>query len=387
MLKKFLKKIVVSLLTLEARAVLFRFRPRIVGIVGSVGKTTTKDMLAAALAKKFTVWKSPKSFNSDIGIPLAILGVEKSEWKSFWGWVGVLLRGVAVIAGARAYPEWLFLEVGADRPGDISRVARWLKPDCVVVTRFGETPVHLEFFPSRDALINEKASLVHALKKDGLLVLNADDADAYAFKDISSARIIPYGASERALFRFSYAAISYKNGFPNGVAAKIEFEGKMVPLFLSGTIGLHHVSSALAAFSLSVELGVPALDALSALKEFSFPAGRMRILEGIRGAILIDDSYNSSPVALSSALHALKSLEVSGRKIAVLGDMLELGSAEASAHEKAGAEAAGIADELVTVGERARWMEKYARAEGLPEEHIRHFDSASEAGRFLKNFL
>ncbi len=387
MLKSLLKKIVVFLLILEARLVLFRFHPKIVAVTGSVGKTTTKDMLAAVLLKKFTVRKSPKSFNSDIGIPLAILGIEKSEWGSFFGWSQVLLKGCVTLVCTNTYPEWLVLEVGADRPGDISRIARWLSPDCVVVTRFGETPVHLEFFPSREALIREKASLVHALKKDGVLVINADDPDVYALKDISPARVIAYGASERALFRFSYAAISYKNGFPDGVMAKIEFRGKMLPLFLRGTIGLHYVSSALAAFSLAVELEVPVLPCLSALREFSPPAGRMRILEGIHGTILIDDSYNSSPVALFAALDSLKTLEVSGRRIAVLGDMLELGKTEESAHEKAGVEVAGIVDELFTVGDRARWIEKGAGKAGLSEEHIHRFGSSREAGIFLKDFL
>lgn len=389
MFRPLLKEIVIFLLTIEARIVLFRYRPKIIAVTGSVGKTATKDAIFAVLEKKILVGKSPKSFNSEIGVPLAILGIKESAWRSIWGWFAVLLRGLFTIIYFPRYPKWLVLELGVDRPGDMARLTRYVKPDCVVVTRFGETPVHLEFFSSRDALLKEKSLLVRALKKDGFLVVNMDDPDAYTLRKETSAKIVTYGTNANALFRASYATFAYRkeDNFPLGIVAKLEYNGKMIPFSLSGTLGLHYVSSALAAFAVGRELGVSVLDAVAQLKMLSFPPGRMNILEGVHGAVIIDDSYNSSPVALVAALHAFKELSVSGRKIVVLGDMLELGAASDSEHKKAGERAAEVAGYLVTVGARARLMREGFLEKGMNTENARHFDSSSDAGAFLKEFV
>jgi len=388
-MKKIFKKIVVLLLTLEARAVLWRFRPTIVVVTGSVGKTATKDAIAAVLTGVVSVRKSPKSFNSEFGVPLTILGIDESGWGSAVRWARILLRGAAAIFGAkRQYPSFLVLEVGADHPGDIRRIARWVRPDCVVVTQFAETPVHLAFFPSREALLAEKALLVQALKKDGLLVVNADDSDVRSLAKDTTARTITIGREKGADYSAPYAAIAYKGGdrFPEGIQAKIEYQGKMIPLFLRGTLGLHYVLSALAAVVVGSVYGVNILDAATRLGTLSFPAGRMKILHGISGSIIIDDSYNASPVALRAAFAALKELVVSGRKIALLGDMRELGEKSESEHIKAGKLAAETIDYLFTVGTEAEKIGEGARM-GMDESHLRHFTTVEEAGAFLKGFL
>ncbi|MBI3019998.1 MAG: UDP-N-acetylmuramoyl-tripeptide--D-alanyl-D-alanine ligase [Parcubacteria group bacterium] len=298
------------------------------------------------------------------------------------------MRGLFTLIYAPRYSEWLVLETGVDRPGDMARLTHYIKPDCVVVTRFGDTPAHLEFFPSRAALIKEKSLLVSALKKEGFLVVNMDDVDAYGLRKETSAKIITYGTDANALFRVSYAAIAYRkeNNFPEGILAKLEYDGKMIPFSLTGTIGLHYISSALAAFAVGDELGVNLLAAVGQLKALSFPPGRMNILEGIRNTVIIDDSYNSSPVALVAALRAFKELTVSGRKIIVLGDMLELGAASDNEHRKAGECAAETADYLVTVGVRARFMRDGALGKGMSAEQTRYFGTSTEAGAFLKEF-
>lgn len=388
-MKSFAKKLVIFLLTLESRLALLRYRPKIIAVTGSVGKTATKDAIFTVLEKKILVGKSPKSFNSEIGVPLAILQIEKSAWGSYCGWLLLLARGFFILFYSPRYPKWLVLEAGVDHPGDMARLTQYIKPDCVVVTRFGDTPVHLEFFPSRDALVKEKSLLVRALKKDGFLVVNMDDPDAYALRKETSAKIITYGTDANALFRASYAAFVYRkeDNFPIGMSAKLEFNGKMIPFSLLGTLGLHYVSSALAAFAVGHELGLSVLDAAAQLKTMNFPPGRMNIVEGIHGAIIIDDTYNSSPVALDVALRALKELSVSGRKIAVLGDMLELGAASDDEHRKAGERAAEAAVYLVTVGNRASLMREGFLGKEMNTENTRHFDSSGEAGAYLKEFV
>src|SRR3989344_5980428 len=189
-MKLFLKKLIIFLLTLEARLVLLRYRPKIIAETGSVEKTATKDAICVVLEKNFIVGKSPKSFNSEIGVPLAILRCEKSAWGNIGGWFVILVRGFFTIVYTSHYPEWLILETGVDRPGDMARLTRYIKPDCVVVTRFGDTPVHLEFFPSREALIEEKSLLVRALKNEGFFVVNMDDVDAYEMRKETRAKTI-----------------------------------------------------------------------------------------------------------------------------------------------------------------------------------------------------
>ena len=404
MFKSLFKKIVVLLLTLEARAVLLRFHPTIIAVTGSVGKTATKDAIAAVLA--VSVRKSPKSFNSEFGVPLTMLGIDESGWGSATRWAQILFRGGAAFFGAKKnYPSFLVLEVGADHPGDIRRITRWVSPDCVVVTQFAETPVHLEFFSSREALLAEKALLVKALKKDGLLVLNADDPDVRSLAKDTVAKTITIGREKGADYSAPYAAIAYEKDakIPSGIQAKIEYKGKMIPLFLHGTLGLHYVLSALAAVVVGSVYGVNILDAATRLGTLSFPAGRMKILHGVGGSLIIDDTYNSSPVALRSALAALKELVVSGRKIALLGDMRELGEKSAEEHRKAGERAADEVDYLFTIGDEAEKMSAGARAvrlrtsaplstgspqaAGMDESRIRHFDTVVEAGEFLRGFL
>src|SRR3989338_6438454 len=138
---------VVLLLTAQARAVLRKYHPHIIAVTGSVGKTSTKDAIYTVLSSKFFVRKSEKSFNSDVGVPLTILGC-KNAWNNPFLWAKNLLEGFALLILKNHYPKWLVLEVGADRPGDIRKLARWLKPDVVVITALPDVPVHVEFFDS-----------------------------------------------------------------------------------------------------------------------------------------------------------------------------------------------------------------------------------------------
>ena len=154
--------------------VVAKYKPRIVAVTGSVGKTSTKDAIYAVLASRYHVRRSDKSFNSEIGLPLTILGVPNG-WSNPLRWLGNLIDGVSLIFFRASYPEWLVLEVGADRPNDIRSVAQWLPVEVAVVTRLPEVPVHVEFFDSPEEVVEEKASLISALRPGGTLVLFDDD--------------------------------------------------------------------------------------------------------------------------------------------------------------------------------------------------------------------
>mgnify|MGYP001594862453 FL=1 len=190
-MKAVLKKIIVWLLTLEAKVVLARFKPKIVAITGSVGKTSAKDAIYAVLTTKFSARKSEKSFNSEIGAPLTILGLPNG-WNNPLAWLVILVSGALVLFW-RKYPDLLVLEIGADRPCDIKNLASWIKPEVVVITRFAKVPVHVEFFASPRQVIEEKMNLVRALKENGILILNGDDDDILEAQSEIRQKAVFYG--------------------------------------------------------------------------------------------------------------------------------------------------------------------------------------------------
>ena len=386
-MKHVFKNIIVFILTLEARLVLLKYRPRIIAITGTVGKTAAKDAIHTALRDAFFVRASEKSFNSDIGVPLTILGRDNA-WYNPLKWLGIFAEGLALIFLKNHYPKVLVLEVGTDRPGDIGRIASWLRPDTVVVTAFAEVPVHVEFFESRDALIREKTLLASAVKKGGTLVLNGDDPDVAALKREEGRAVVFFGTQENAHIRASHSEILYApDDSPSGISARVHYKNNLFPLVIKGTIGAHFVYAILAALAVGITEERNILSLLESLQAFEVPPGRGKLLSGARGAILIDDSYNASPKAVLAALDALQAVKIKGRKIAVLGDMLELGKYTADEHRKVGARAAEVSDIVVSVGARAELISEEARSRGKTKENTFHFGDAKSAGVFLKDMI
>jgi UDP-N-acetylmuramoyl-tripeptide--D-alanyl-D-alanine ligase len=388
-MKNILKKIVSTIIQLEARAILKKYQPKIIAITGSVGKTSTKDAIYAVIAKSFYARKSDKSFNSDIGIPLTILGCNNA-WTNLFKWLENIWTGFTLIIFNKKYPAWLVLEVGADRPGDIKKVSAWLKPNIVVVTKFADVPVHIEYFKSKAEVIAEKGNLVDALRHDGTLVLNSDDSDVFAFKNKFSNKIISYGMMGDAEVRASNYSVYYseKTGEPYGINFKVEYMGNCLPVKIIGTLGANNIYASLAAISVGLALGLNLVESTENLLKYIPPRGRMNLLRGISESTIIDDTYNSSPVATTSALNTLKDLKiVSGRKIAILGDMMELGKYTVESHEKAGELASQACDILITVGLRSRALAEKAIDMGMSEKNVLQFDNSLEAGKYIKNLI
>jgi len=387
-MKNIFKKIIGKILQFEAQVILKKYKPKIVAVTGSVGKTSTKDAIYAVISKSFHTRKSDKSFNSDIGIPLTILGCSNA-WNNPLGWLQNIWFGFSLIIFRSAYPEWLVLEVGADRPGDIKQIAKWLKPDVVVVTKFADVPVHIEYFKSREEVIAEKGNLVDALNHDGFLVLNSDDQDVFAFKNKTTNNIISYGLLGDTDVRATNYSVYYgeETGEPYGVHFKVEYAGNCLPVKIIGTLGANNIYSSLAGLAVGIGLGLNLVESTESLSKFVPPKGRMNIIRGIKNTIIIDDTYNSSPVALNSALQTLITLKTKGRKIAVLGDMMELGRHTSDAHKSAGIVSATACDILVTVGIRSRILAESAIDAGLEEDCVLQFDEANEAGEYIKNII
>ena len=386
-MKIIFKKIIAYILQIESRLILWKYKPKIIAITGSIGKTSTKDAIYSVISKISQVRKSEKSYNSELGLPLAILGVSNG-WYNPYLWLKNIFKGLWLILAPHQYPKWLVLEVGVGKPGDMSKTASWLETDAVIITAIGETPTHIEFFDGRKHLIEEKSGLVKTLKKDGLLILNADDEAVLELKSKSKNRVITYGFNRESNILGSSESIFYNDlGVPEGIIFRIDEGGNSLPVVIEGVFGRNHIYAALATLALSFGLKFNMLMAINALKNYDVPPGRMRLLKGINETLIIDDTYNSSPLACASALWTLGEVKSIGRKIAILGDMLELGKHTVSAHKHIGQIAKENAQILVVVGPRAQTIKDGAIEVGMNKNDIFEFANSDEAGRFVKTFI
>ncbi len=383
------KNSILWLLRKEAVFVLKKYKPKVILITGSIGKTSTKDAVFAVLSQFAHVRKSEKSYNSDFGIPLSILGLE-SGWRNPLLWITNLFVGLKlVLFKEKQYPEWLVLEVGARKPNDIQSAAGWVKADVVVMTAIGSTPPHIEFYDSLQSLVDEKATLLKDLRKDGTFIVNADDPLAYDIHTRTDRNIISFGDSAGANIQSSHLATHYNKdtGVPDGISFKVKIGNAFIPVNMHWVFGINHMYAALAAITVAQSQNLDLIKAVKALEAYEVPNGRMRLISGINGSFIIDDSYNASPQAMETAIETLGQMKTIGRKIAVLGDMLELGKFTENSHRMAGKKVAVAADILLTVGIRAKYISAEATECGMKKTAMRHSVSASDAGDYLKEKL
>ena len=385
-MRDILKKVIFWKLQFLAKIVLKKYKPGIITVTGSVGKTSAKEAIYAGLNQVLYIGKNKKSYNSEIGIPLAILGLE-SGWRNAWKWFKNILEGLALIILPNIYPKWLVLEAGVDHPGDMDAINKFIKSDVVVFTRFPETPVHIEFFDSPEAVIKEKTKLIKSLKKDGVIILNYDDKNVLNIKKSSGYHAVTFGFEEGSDVKASNLETFYKSNRPTGIGFKVNVDGNSLPIILKDVLGIQHVYPILSAIAVGKALNLNIVKIIEAFENFKGERGRMRILDGIFGGAIIDDTYNSSPIASEEALKVLGSVE-GRRKIAVLGDMMELGKHMEEEHRKIGVLVREKKiDVLITVGERAKFISEEALSGGFKKENIYTFKNSIETGDFLKNFI
>jgi len=385
------KQIIVYIITLEARLVLRKYKPKIIAVTGSAGKTSTKDAIAVVLGSGFNVRKSEKSYNSELGVPLTVLGCS-SGWLNPIVWFKNILVGAKLILFRTKYPEWLILEMGVERPEDMSKLVSWAKPHISVVTTLSEVQSHVEFFSSPELLIKEKAKILKNLEIMDFAVLNKDNSLVYDLKDKTKAKIITYGFEEGAdLVASNYRIVFRLNGkgesVPEGVTFKVDCEGSSVPIRLFNIFGRQYAYSALAAIAVGKIVGFNLVDMSEALYLYESPPGRFKILEGVKNSFIIDDTYNSSPSALRMALETLGDIE-KRRKVVVLGDMMELGKYTIEAH-KAMAEYvinAGVSV-VFTVGPRSKFITESLRERGFEENNIFEFSTSDEAKKKVEDII
>ncbi|HET7827128.1 MAG TPA: UDP-N-acetylmuramoyl-tripeptide--D-alanyl-D-alanine ligase [Anaeromyxobacter sp.] len=324
-----------------------RFRIPVVGVTGSNGKTTTREMIAAILATRGKVLKSEGNLNNEVGVPLTIFGLDASH-------------------------EAAVIEMGMSHPGEIARLAAVAEPQIGVVTL--AAPAHLEGLGTVDAVADAKAELYQGLPPGGIAVANADDARMLKRAQASGRRVVTFSAARGR--RGDVVVLEVVSQGDDGLRFVLGIGNREVPVHIPALVGRHNAANAAAATAAAVSLGCTDREIARGLAEVR-PVGRRLRLEKLpSGVELVDDCYNANPASMSAALRTLQDLAKSGQKraLAVLGDMLELGSFEAEAHRSLGAEAAaaGLA-RLAAFGPRSRAAAEAARAAGLdafPTEDI-----------------
>ena len=371
-----------KILRLMAKAVLWRYRPTIVGVTGSVGKTSTKEAIFAVLSTKYRVRRNEKNYNNEIGIPLTVMGMETGG-KSLFKWALNLLRWLYMLVLPTKYPEVLILEFGVDRPGDMGYLTSFIRPNVSVVTNISSS--HIEFFKTLEGIAKEKRGLVDVLQEDEYAILNADDERVIRMGEKSKAKIISYGFNENAKVQASNVSYNYdQRSRPEGLSFRLNYDGKTLPIRLKNVLAPHQVNAALAGISVGIAMKINLVEAAQGLEKISLPLGRLNIVEGIKNSIIIDDTYNASPVSTVAALGVLRELR-SSRKVAVLGDMLELGEETENGH-RAVAKAAleSGASLILLVGNRMKFAEEELKSRRSGEFEFELFDNPVDAGMRLR---
>lgn len=374
-----------KILRLMAKAVLWRYRPTIVGVTGSVGKTSTKEAIFAVLSTKYRVRRNEKNYNNEIGIPLTVMGMETGG-KSLFKWALNLLRWLYMLVLPTKYPEVLILEFGVDRPGDMGYLTSFIRPNVSVVTNISSS--HIEFFKTLEGIAKEKKGLVDVLQEDEYAILNADDERVIRMGEKSKAKVISYGFGEDAKVQASNVSYNYdERNRPEGLSFRLSFDGKTLPIRLKNVLAPHQVNAALAGISVGIAMKINLVEAAQGLEKISLPLGRLNIIEGIKNSIIIDDTYNASPVSTVAALGVLKELR-SSRKIAVLGDMLELGEETENGHRTvAKATLESGASLILLVGKRMKFAEEELKSRRSGEFEFELFDNPVDAGIRLRELV
>ncbi len=354
-----------------------KYQPGVIAITGSVGKTSAKEAIHAVLKASRSVRASSGNFNNEIGVPLSILG----DWQQItgkWFWVKVILVSLAGLVFRFKYPEILILEYAADRPGDIKYLLDIAKPQIGVVTAIGDIPAHVEFFSGPGALAREKSKVVEVLPANGFAVLNHDDQTVLEMKPRTRAHIITFGFASDAEVQITNFENRMENSRPAGISFKLNYGGSFVPVKLDGCFGRVQAYAAATAACIGLIFGMNLVRISEALLEYQSPPRRLKLLAGVKRTFVIDDSYNASPLSMHAAIETAKALKAK-RKVAVLGDMLEIGKYAPEAHETIGRLAGKVFDVLITIGAKAKFIAEAAKETGMPRKNIYSFDTADEA--------
>lgn len=334
------------------------YKAPVIGVTGSVGKTTTREMITASVASNLKTFHTMGNMNSQIGVPLTISKLLDEQ------------------------TEAAVIEMGISEPGGMDKLTRMVRPDIAVVTMIGQA--HIEFLKTREGIRDEKLRITGRMDENGALFLNADDEMLYAMKGKTKVKTFYYGTRKDSDFRAEN--IRFENGYNTYTYVH---EATRLDVRLN-VLGMHNVLNSLVAMAVADYMG---LDLAKAAKSFeSFEGMRQKIIHSSEGYVIIDDSYNASPDSMKAALNVLRDMSVSGRKIAVLGDMFELGENSLAYHKEVGkyivndlfAKGSRI-DEVITIGDMSKEISGYVKDN--TDITVNSFDDKASATEYIKSII
>lgn len=374
-----------KILRFMAIAILKRHRPKIVGITGSVGKSSAKEAVFLVLKNNFKVRKNDENYNNEIGIPLTIIGA-KTGGKNIFKWILVFLKWVFWLIAPFGYPKILILEMAIDRPGDMKYLMNFIPVEVGILTNISAS--HLEFFKNIKAIAKEKSILVKSVSSQGVAIINTDNPYIKEEANEIKSKTVSYGFNEEADIKVTGVRFNYdNNGRSKGLSFKLNYDNKSIPLRLPRIIAKHQLYAALAAVGVSEHFKINLIDALAALEEFQSPLGRMNLINGINNSIIIDDTYNSSPVSALAALNTMDQITAQ-RKIVILGDMFELGEESDKGHtEVVKTVLEGKFDKLILVGTRMHKAAQELIGKNNYIKSVLFFSNPEEAGKIIKSTI
>ncbi|MCX6808639.1 MAG: UDP-N-acetylmuramoyl-tripeptide--D-alanyl-D-alanine ligase [Candidatus Berkelbacteria bacterium] len=345
-MKKYALKFIYYILASLARKVLAEHKPFVIGITGSVGKSSTKEALYQVLKDRFgnDVRANFGNLNAEIGIPLTILGYTELPPKFLWP---CFLVGAYFKTYEKEYPKYLILEMGVEHPGDIKYFGTIVNLDLAVIT--STAPVHIANFRNHEHLKEEKISISKILKNDGILFANSDDVDLSKI-DQKNVVTVSQGESSKA----TYKALGV-NLTLSGTDYRIETTGQKISI-QSKVLGRQFIYANLLAFAVGQWFGIQSLEIKKSLEKLRPIPGRMNLIAGKNGVTIIDDTYNASPASVAAAISILAEIDVQRRKVLILGNMNELGGLEKEAHVQIAKFAKGKCDLALFAGPNAALM-------------------------------
>ena len=330
------------------------FKVPAIAVGGSNGKTTTKELVASVLKRKLKVLSSPASFNNNIGVPLTLLQIEPTH-------------------------QALVLEIGTNHPGELPPLVQMIQPKFGVITSLGRE--HLEYFGDMAGVVEEQGSLAELLPEDGVLFMNGDSEWNGKIARRSRARVVRAGLSDTNEWRAGGIRLDQRGTVFSVKSPRADYDGE----YRLRLVGRHQVGNALLAIAIGAELGLSQTDIARGLAECEPAKMRLEMWE-LNGVRVLDDAYNANADSMAAALETLKEMPCRGRRVAVLGDMAELGAHNEAAHEEVGRRAAELGvGQLFAVGKMAPVMARAARQAGL--NRVIEFSDVETAAAAIKSFV
>lgn len=385
-----LDKVIESL----AQKIASKYKPIVIVILGSVGKTSAQEAIFEILSHKYRVYKNRAEQTSGQQLFSSFLHPSLVPCSQSERFAAVFQAEKLLFFTDTTYPEVILLEVNPQRPGEMEYLLKRFPVKMLIVTSLPEREGMYK--GNLEGLLNEYLLGAKYLPEDGHLILNGDERHVVKLKHATSANVILYGFDDGAQVQAEdfVSAPPFDNNTDvhalRGAAFKLVSEGSKIPILLSRAIGSQHSMAALAAIAVGKLMDMNLIEIAEHLKNYTPLNGRMKLIPGIKGTFIIDDSYNACPLAMQRALQAVHEIELQtgGQRFAVLGDMEGLGAQSLALHEEVGKYVGKLQfDYLYTVGERAFDIAKTARASGMPEERVYSFSHTEEAGRFLQERL